>query len=86
VVTIRQVIDPRGTKIQRMVDNPTAKAFQVGIHFNPQNLLLCTNSTPGKLQFIDINNNYFTEDSAAVLEVVPRNWVSRLDDDYPCPA
>lgn len=86
VVTVKQIIDPKGTKTQRSIEFPNANDFPAGIHFNPQNLLLCTNSSPGKLQFIDVSGTYFTEEGASILEVVQRNWVSRLDDCYPCPA
>lgn len=52
-VTLRQIVNPRGFRTQQLIDDPNREAFPAGFHFNEQTRTVCTNGSPGKLQFID---------------------------------
>lgn len=62
------MVDPKG---YAPLDEPT---FSTGLtHY--ENGILCLNSLPGKLQFLNIKKNCENTE----LEIVPRNLINSLD-------
>ena len=81
IVHLKTILNPNGVKTKRSLIEDYK--FLGGVFYNKEMNLLCMNSVPGKLQFVSPYRSL--RSIPEELDITNRNFVSRLDNNYPDP-